>query len=220
MCGGLGDSAIHIQFWREIFFRISQESRPSGRAAVIIFQQEQAFILLQQEGTMSSGNNYSSWVAVRDTITDRSDGIVTAKASVRWWTVCGENHIKGDITLERFGDTPLFRIVFSGRRVSDSHAIKGVIPLPVDASKQIVRSLLESKHSCAHGIKVTLSDNPDAIESIQLIVPAVDAATNITGIVFGEALEYAENERRRMVGGSSAQKPAKETNKWEEELQL
>ena len=133
---------------------------------------------------------------------------VKVKASLRWWKVDGEcNHIKGDVWLERFTGTCLFRIAFVGKRIvsttQDIDGVIGTVYLPIECPKEVERSLLESKHSCAHRIIVSFQgDNSDGIDKIQLIIPTNNAATNVSGIIFGEALEHSEVERARFCSTS------------------
>ena len=136
--------------------------------------------------------------------------VVQVKASLRWWTILGDyNHVKGDVVLERFtaAETALFRLVFKGTRVKESSevvdSIHGALYLPIECAMEIDRSLLESKHSCAHGIRISFGSNKDGLLRLQLIIPTNDAATNVAGMLFGEALEHAEVERRRFYTTTS-----------------
>ena len=122
---------------------------------------------------------------------------VKAKASLRWWTSFGEFHTKGVVRLERFPNTALFRICFynTESKVSD------VLYLPSSAPMEVHRSLLESKHTCAHGIRVEFGSGAiDSMTKLQLVIPTNDTATNISGLLFGDALEFAESERLRFRG--------------------
>ena len=152
--------------------------------------------------TSKKNSKSSSWAPVLDT-NNNIQAAITAKASLRWWCASGyEGHIKGDVTLERFPDTALFRLLYSGKNKDSDSVVHGVLYLPIDGGMEIKRSLLESKHASAHGIRVHFAPNCDGIKSLQLIIPTNDVATNVAGIVFGEAMEYVEAERCRFVGSS------------------
>ena len=137
---------------------------------------------------------YPSWRTVVHLNAAQQPVEVKVKASLRWWTSFGEFHTKGTVRLERFPNTPLFRLAFTDN-INESE--EDVLYLPL-CRMDIHRSLLESKHSCAHGIRVEFGDGAtDSITKLQLIIPTNDAATNIAGVVFGEALQHAEDERCR-----------------------
>ena len=115
----------------------------------------------------------------------------------------GDFHVKGSVALERFDSSPLFRLAFEGKRIlpaveeSGNMDVCGIVYLPTDCTIEIHRSLLESRHSCAHGIRAAFGNNSHGIQSLQLIIPTNNAATNIAGLAFGEALEHVEAECQR-----------------------
>ena len=147
-----------------------------------------------------NNNDRPSWRTVTHLNSAEQPVEVTVKASLRWWTAFGEFHIKGSVSLERFPNTPLFRLSFTG-----ADELKDVLYLPL-CRMEIHRSLLESTHACAHGIRVEFAKNGamDSITKLQLIIPTNDATTNIAGVVFGEALQHAEEERRGAEAGNNA----------------
>ena len=154
---------------------------------------------------MTTINKQRSWTVLRMT-RDTNDVYgpqVKASASLRYSTrVGGASHIKGEVTLERFGDTALFRIFYVGKAINDdgemAEDVTGTVYLPIDGLPAgIQREHLKSKHTKAHAIKMVFAPNKDGITWLQLIIPANTYNMTLHGQMFGDALEYAEKERHQ-----------------------
>ena len=124
------------------------------------------------------------------------------KASLRWWNSHGEHtQVKGDLTLERFFVTNLFRIRYDGMQIGadskNARAVHGTIYFPIELSANplIHIEVLHSKRVSANGIRITWPSNSDGLETIQLVIPATTHEADEAGKLFAAALEFAEAER-------------------------
>jgi len=146
-----------------------------------------------------------AWGPVRRIVVGGLGPMVTAKASLRWWSTAGTQHqVKGWVTLQSFSTIPMFRISYSGKHVVDGDMDAdgvdsiGNLYLPIDAGKvTITRSQLNSEHTSAHGIRMTLPINCDGLSSMQLIIPVTTPKLRADATLFGDALEEAEIQRLR-----------------------
>ena len=163
-----------------------------------IFTEHALYFAPNNKPMMNVKATPSSWSAVKT----KTNGLsASVRASLRWWDAYGDHQVKGTIILQRFLDTPIFRIAYDGHQVSSTKGMKGdgarvigSVYLPVDVAlpTEVEHELLNSKHACAHGLCVTFAANSDALNKLQIVIPIVRAQNDGMGNLFKEGLIYAE----------------------------
>jgi len=132
-----------------------------------------------------------SWAPV----TNALNMAVEAKASLRWWAGGSANYqVKGLVKLQRFGDTPVFCLIYTGNQVTVGGAasVHGAIYIPLDSRGGVAVqcSALGSTNTRANAIKMSFGPNADNLDAIQLIIPFSNDEQNDTGLIFAEAIRY------------------------------
>ena len=159
----------------------------------------------------ATDNAPSCWTVV----SSNDDVPASVKASLRWWDGHGDHQVKGLVTLERFQNTPIFRIIYNGLEIppkgvtGGGQYVSGALYLPVEAGhdpSSLDHEVLQSNHASAHGICLSFATtNTNALSKIQLVVPSCPPLqSDEAGLLFKEALLFAEQVRFAFKRGEAA----------------